>query len=91
MDAYGSLPSRRAQAVSTGVAPADDYDILASGSEIEAAVDLPPAYAPVLLRQKVHREVDPIQIATRDWQVPGLLRANAKQYGVVLRQQFAGL
>ena len=55
------LPDRCADAVGAGVAAADDDDFLALGkNRFDVALRLV-AHAPVLLRQKIHREMDAVQ------------------------------
>src|SRR5580692_3408080 len=57
-----SLPERSADAVGAGVAAADDDDVLALGEDRRAVVRRLAADAAVLLRQKIHGEVDAVKL-----------------------------
>src|SRR5262249_25163790 len=76
-----------AQAVSTGVASANDDHSLA-GRQNGFGFRNPIAFATlVLLRQKLHREVDAFQLPARHWQVARMLGAAAQQDGVKITAQ----
>ena len=69
------LPMRRAQAIRARIAAADDDHVLAGGENLVSA-PRSPAHALVLLRQKIHREMDALQLAARDGQIARLLGAH---------------
>ena len=48
------------------------------------------ADAPVLLRQKIHREMDALELAPGDRQVARLLAAAGEHHRVMLFEQFVG-
>ena len=71
---------RRADAVRSCIASADDHYVLASGPEIlYLAVAGNP---PVLQRQEIHGEMDAVKIASRHGQVARLLCAPRQDHGV---------
>ena len=69
-----------AQAVGTGIAAADDDDVLAGGENLISNDVACSEF--VLLRQKLHREVDAFQLAARDLQIARLFRAAGQHDGV---------
>ena len=69
----------RSQAIRAGVAAADDDNALAGGENRSRIRNRVAFAALVLLRQKFHREVNTLQFASRNVQIPGLFRAAGKQ------------
>ena len=76
---------RGAQAIRSGIAPADDHHAFARGQ------DLPlhniAGAAAVLLGQILHGEVNSLQLAPRHGEVAGTFRAARQQQGVELAAQ----
>ena len=56
-----------------------------------AGVECVAEVALVLLRQEIHREMDPVELAARDRQVARLGRAHREHDRVVLRAHFIGV
>ena len=74
------LPVARAQAVRAGVAAADDHDALARGQDlIRHCV---PGDALVLLREKLHGEVNSLEFAPGNFEVARIFSAAGQQNGV---------
>ena len=78
------LAQTGAEAIGAGVAAANDDDTLAVGEDGERRIDGIAFAAFVLLRQKLHGEVDSLQLATGNGQVARLLRTTGEQDGIVL-------
>src|SRR5580658_1597450 len=78
MHAESALPVRRAEAVRAGVAAAQDDDALPVRAELEFRIERVAEVALVLLRQKFHREVDALEVASGDRQVARLGRAHGQ-------------
>ena len=75
-----------AQAIRARVAAADDHHALAGGENLTRIERV--AFATlVLLRQKLHREMDALQLAAGNVQIARLLRAAGQQDGVELAAQ----
>ena len=72
-----ALARRLARLPGTGVTPADDDHVLARRQNL--AVDVVARNYPVLLRQELHREVDSLQLPTRNRQIARLFRSACKQ------------
>ena len=80
-----ALPVAGAQAIGARIAAADDDHVFAGGQNL-AFHGIAFAHL-VLLRQKLHREVYALQLASRDIQIARLLRAARQQDGVELAPQ----
>ena len=78
---------RRSEAIGARVAPTDDYHALAGGKNLIwnsiARARL------ILLRQKIHREMDALQFAARYGKIARLLGAARQQNRVELRHNIA--
>src|SRR5262245_56102362 len=86
-DRRRTLADRGPDAVRTRIAPADDHHFLALGKNwLDVALRLI-AHAAVLLRQKIHREMDALELAAGDWQVAGLLASSGQHDGIVVFDQ----
>ena len=81
----GVLAVRRAQAIRARIAAADDHHALAGGQNLIrhgiAFADL------IRLRQEIHREMDALQLAARNFQIARLLGAARQQDGVEIALQ----
>ena len=86
-DRQRALADRGADAVGAGVAAADDDHVLAAGEDRLHVAERLVAHAPVLLRQKIHGEMDAGELAPGDRQVAALLGAAGERDGVVLVEQ----
>ena len=75
---------RRPEAVSPCVAAADDDDVAIPGADELAVRDAIPFTPTVLQRQIFHREVDALEITTRNWKIARLAGATGEQHGVVI-------
>ena len=84
--AFRAMTFRGPAPVGAGVAPADNDDILAVGTQLilhlHARVDA------VLLGQEFHREMHAFQLAPRDRQITRALRATGHDHGVKFVDQF---
>ena len=84
VDALRALAMAGAQAVGAGVAAADDENALAFREDRDRGIDRIALAAAILLRQKLHREMNALQLAAGNRQVARMLGAAAKQNRVVL-------
>ncbi len=82
------MPHGGADAVGAGVAAADDDDVLALGGD-EVAVVVAVEQALGVGVQKLHGEMDALEIAAFDGQIARLGRAGAEDDGVEFPQQFS--
>ena len=84
-DRRGAVTIRRSHAIGTGIAAADDHDVLAGGHQLVrhrvAGDDL------VLLRQEIHREHDTVELAARHVQVARRLGAARQDDGIEIGEQ----
>ncbi len=87
-DRLTALSDRRADTVGTGVAAADDDDVLAGCGDGRVGRNGVAGNALVLLRQEVHRKMYAVQIAARDRQIPRLLGSAGQGDRVEGLQQF---
>ena len=86
---FGFLAMAGAQAIGAGVAAADDHHALARGQNLTG--NLVAGDALVLLRQKLHGEVNAFELAAGDFQVAGSFGAAGQQNRVeFLAQIFDG-
>ena len=76
-DGRSLLAVASAQTVGAGVAAADDHNALAGGENL--AGDFIAGDPLVLLRQELHREVDALEFAARDFQIAGSFGATGEQ------------
>ena len=86
-DGFRALPERRADAVRSGVAAADHDDMPAVGEDVLDAVDRLRGDTAVLLRQKIHREVNAVEVAAGNRQIAAGFRAAGQRHRVVLLEQ----
>ena len=85
MTERGALAMAGAEAIGAGIAAADDDDAFAGGQNL---VGDGIAFAHlVLLRQKLHGEVDALQFAAGDVEIARLLGAAGQQDGVEFAAQ----
>ena len=90
MHRSGALAMHRAEAVGAGVAAADDHDMLAGRGD-EVVIRNHVAFAAAVLeRQELHREMDALQIASRNRQVTCHRDTARQHHGVELRAQTVG-
>ena len=90
LNGSGLLAVARAQAIRARIASADDDDALAARQRGGFAVEAVPRAEAVLQGQKVHGEVDAVQLAAGHRQVARLLGAAGQQDGVELLAQVLG-
>ena len=86
-----ALPIRGAEAVRTGIATAENHDALSVRGDLAGRIERVAEVALVLLRKEIHREMDPLQLASRDRQVTRLGRAHREHDRVVLRAHLVGV
>ena len=84
---FAAVPHRSAHAIRSGIAAADDDDVLAGGVN-EMAVLVPIQNALGVRREKFHREMDAFQFAAGNRQIARLGRAGRENHGVEFLQQF---
>ncbi len=77
------MAHRSPDAVGARVAAANDDDMLARGEDRLIGRQRLPGDAPVLLRQKIHGEMNAAQFASRNGKIAGLLGAAGQNDGVV--------
>src|SRR6185369_7826453 len=73
-----------AQAIRSGVASADDHNVFASREYLGVRVQLVPQAAAVLLRQKLHGEMNAFELASWNAQVARLLASTSENDGLEL-------
>ena len=91
MDARGTLAVGGAKAVGAGIAAAEDDDLLARGGDRNRRIDLVTEVTLVLLGQEFHREVDAVELASRNGQVAGLGCSHGEADRVELRAHLVGV
>ena len=74
----------RAQAIRARVATANDHHVLARRQDLQRIRNRIAFAAPILLRQELHREVNALQLASRNRQIARLLRATRQQDRIIL-------
>ena len=79
LHAAGALTMAGPGAIGSRVPAADDHDTLASRRDRGRRVDDIPGQVPVLLREKVHRQVHATEYATGNLKLPRLLGAHREQ------------
>ena len=84
-----TLAVDRAEAVRAGVPAPDDDHVLARSADRVAIGDAVAFTAPVLLREVLHGEVHPVQLAARYRQVARLARSAGEDHGVEIAQEGA--
>ena len=82
------MPIRGAHAVTAGVTATDDDDMLAGGHDL--VVHLGARHDHVLQRQKIHREVNAVELATGHRQVTRPFGAASQNHRVEICQQDCG-
>src|SRR6516165_8927616 len=87
MDRKRALAVRRSEAVSTGIAAANDYDALPGREDSRLTWDRIPGDTLVLLRQEIHREVNTIQFAAGNGQIARLFGSAGQENGVEVAPQ----
>ena len=65
----------RAEAIGTGIAAADDYDVTTFCANESIVGDRVTFASSILEREVIHSEVDALEFAARDWQIAGLARS----------------
>ena len=78
---------RRPEAISAGVAAADDDDVAVPGADELAVRDAIPFAPTVLQRQILHREVNALELTAGNGKIPRLTGASGEQHGVVIRDE----
>ncbi len=81
------MPQRRADAVGSRVAAADDDDVLVLGVDVTAVFEIAREQALRVGGQELHREVNAGELAARDLEIARLRRARRQQQRVVLGAQ----
>ena len=91
VNALGALAQAGAQAVRSRIAAAQDHHPLALRVDILRGIQQIALAAPVLLRQKLHRKMDALQLAARNRQVARPLAAARQQHRIeVVHQRLHG-
>ena len=85
--ALAALAQRRAHAVRAGVAAADDDDVPAFGGDV-IPVLVPIQQGAGVGRQKIHREMNALEVPAFDGQIARLGRAGRKNHRVKFLEQF---
>src|SRR5215472_13620402 len=86
-----ALAIRRAQAVRAGIAAAEDDYAFAGRGDLGRRIEGVAEVAFVLLRQEVHGEMDPLELAPRNRQIARLGRAHRQYDCIVLRAHLVGV
>src|SRR4051812_37382697 len=87
MHGQGLLAVTGAQAIRTSIASADDDYALSSCQNFTGRVERISMAALIGLRQKLHGEMDSLELTSRNFQIPGLLRAARQHNGVEVSAQ----
>ncbi len=91
VDRARALAVHRAEAVRARVAAAEDHHVLVPRRDEVGLRENVALAAPVLEREVLHREVDAVELAPRDGQVPRVPRAAGQEKRVVLLAQALGV
>src|SRR6202021_553773 len=87
MHRFRFLPVRGSQAIGASIAAADDDHILAGSENGLRQVNILAGYAPILLRKKIHREMNAVQLAPGNQEIPRLFGAYRDQNRVEAARQ----